>query len=156
MDGKVLNQTPSILRYVAKLGSKLGKKELYPKDEFEAARVDAIMDQEADAFMGLRVSKYKQRFGFDPEIFTDEVAQRIAKAQNELVIPYHMERLEAIMKGSDSQWLAGTKEPSIADFLWVPVLESIMDGWSGDKTVLDKFPTLTQLVQAFKALPELQ
>ena len=143
------------MRFVAKLGKKHGKKELYPEDAYEAARVDAVMDQEADAFMGLRVSKYKERFGFSQDIFTEEVAAGIAKAQNGLIIPYHLERIEAIMKENNTGWIAGTKEPSIADFLWVPVLESILEGWSGDNTVLDKFTLIKKLVEDFKALPGL-
>ena len=33
-------------------------------DPLLAARVDAVCDLEADAFVGVRVSKYKERFGF--------------------------------------------------------------------------------------------
>merc|ERR1719290_769768 len=67
-DGKhhVLTQSVALMRFVAKLGCEKspGKAQLYPTDDpITAARIDAIMDQEADAFVGLRVSKYKERFG---------------------------------------------------------------------------------------------
>ncbi len=55
----VLTQSAAILRYVAKLNDSAN---LYPADPLLAARVDAVCDLEADAFVGVRVSKYKERF----------------------------------------------------------------------------------------------
>ena len=60
-DVTVLNQSAAILRFVAKLAPERG---LYPQDAVLAAKVDALCDQEADAFAGMRVCKYKERFGF--------------------------------------------------------------------------------------------
>ena len=34
--------------------------------------VDALMDQEADAFLGLRVAKYRARFGFGEDVMTEQ------------------------------------------------------------------------------------
>merc|ERR1712227_309347 len=61
-----LTQSAAIMRYVAKLGALMNpeKPRLYPVNDFcMAAKVDAILDQEADAFAGIRIVKYTDRFG---------------------------------------------------------------------------------------------
>mmetsp|Transcript_83346 Transcript_83346/g.162184 ORF Transcript_83346/g.162184 Transcript_83346/m.162184 type:complete len:162 (+) Transcript_83346:111-596(+) len=56
-----LAQSAAILKFVGK------RADLYPSgnDDLLAARIDALMDEEADAFCGLTVSRYPWRFGFD-------------------------------------------------------------------------------------------
>merc|ERR1711957_845874 len=55
----MLVQSGAILRYLAKLSG------LYPDDPIVAAKIDAALDQEADAFAGLTVASYSTRFGID-------------------------------------------------------------------------------------------
>lgn len=150
---QVLNETPAILRYVAKLGG--GK--LYPSDPLLSGRVDAIMDFEADALQGARVNRYKARFGFAPETgFSDEVAAQVANKLNAVVLPNHLRSLARVLESSGTGWLAGTEGPSIADFLWVPTLQGLLAGWSGDESLLKPHPSLLELVKRFMALPEVE
>ena len=48
----ILVQSAAIMRYLGKLSG------LYPSDPLLAAKVDAVMDEEADLLTGLSVSKY--------------------------------------------------------------------------------------------------
>eukprot|EP00568_Trieres_chinensis_P001497 CAMPEP_0183295348 /NCGR_PEP_ID=MMETSP0160_2-20130417/3338_1 /TAXON_ID=2839 ORGANISM="Odontella Sinensis, Strain Grunow 1884" /NCGR_SAMPLE_ID=MMETSP0160_2 /ASSEMBLY_ACC=CAM_ASM_000250 /LENGTH=208 /DNA_ID=CAMNT_0025456817 /DNA_START=63 /DNA_END=688 /DNA_ORIENTATION=+ len=60
VDGRhQLVQSASILRYLARIAG------MHPDDPLEAARVDAALDQEADAFTGATVATYQTRFGID-------------------------------------------------------------------------------------------
>ena len=67
----MLNQSAAMVRYIAMLSGKnvaapaTDANSLYPSsDPLKCALIDAIVDQEADAFQGLRVTKYSARFGF--------------------------------------------------------------------------------------------
>ena len=97
------------MRYLAKISG------LYPDDPILAARVDAAMDQETDAFMGPTVAKYSERFG----IALDEEAK--GKSCNVIaseVMPRHLAMVERLLQESPTGWIAGTEEPSPADFMW--------------------------------------
>jgi len=162
-DGKhhVLTQSAALMRFVAKLGcvKNPGGPQLYPMDDpVAAARVDAIMDQEADAFCGLRVAKYKERFGlgFLQEEKHQPLVEKITGESNSVIIPRHLGFLEKQLKANGTAWLAGTEGPSIADYFWVPVLRALQKGWSGDKEVLGKFQDLIDLVNRFMARPEVE
>ncbi|WP_411024211.1 hypothetical protein, partial [Salmonella sp. s58408] len=48
VDGYVLPQSMAILRYVGRLGG------LYPSDDLEAAKCDAVLDSATDFFINLR------------------------------------------------------------------------------------------------------
>ncbi|KAJ8599923.1 hypothetical protein CTAYLR_002867 [Chrysophaeum taylorii] len=149
----ILTQSTAILRYVAKLKAESA---LYPADPILAARVDAICDQESDAFMGLRVAKYKGRFGFkflEDDKFKEQLDDTLANLNSE-VIPRHLDALVAALKAGGTDWLAGTKGPSIADFCWAPVLKGIHEGkFTGDAKVLDAFPDLVAFLHKFYTLP---
>eukprot|EP00931_Biecheleriopsis_adriatica_P088884 TRINITY_DN63110_c0_g1_i1.p1 TRINITY_DN63110_c0_g1~~TRINITY_DN63110_c0_g1_i1.p1 ORF type:complete len:229 (-),score=59.64 TRINITY_DN63110_c0_g1_i1:106-792(-) len=148
VQGKTLTQSAAILRYVGKQAG------LYPEDPVLAAQVDALMDQEADALMGMRVTKYKERFGFGAWIMTDENVQRLRKGINDEIIPKHLASLEAILKSSGTGWLAGTPEPTIADFFWVPTLQLLQGGkWDVPASVIEPFEELQKLIERFLALP---
>ena len=53
-------------------------------------------------------------------------------------------------------WLAGRREPSIADFVWGPVLDSINNGWTGDANALTAFPSLRTFHARFKEIPSVK
>ena len=76
-----LAQSGAILRYVGKLSG------LYPSDPLLAAKVDAILDQEADMLAGVRVARYQERFGFADGTF-DRAA--VLDALNGAVLPRHI------------------------------------------------------------------
>jgi len=142
----VLVQSAAILRFIAKLAPESG---LYPKCPIQAAQVDAIIDQEADAFQAFRTIHYKKRFLCDG--ISDEVAADLKNKINETVIPSHFAALEKQLEKSKSGWLAGTEQPSIADFQWGSTLRGVSHGWTGSKTVLDaeKFPKLVAFEKKF-------
>jgi len=142
-----LVQSAAIMRY---LGKRTGT---YPKDILEAAKVDAIIDQEADAFMGVRVTRYKGRFGFKEEYLSDETWSKVEETINSEIVPGHLARLEKVLKKSTSGWLASTSGPSIADFFWVPTLKSIQGGWTGNADALKPFPALEKLITKFDEIP---
>ena len=151
----VLTQSAAILRYVAKLNNGAN---LYPADPLLAARVDAVCDLEADAFVGVRVSKYKERFGFgflNEDKYAGELAG-VAEALNKDVVPRHLTNLAKVLEAGKTGWLAGTREPSIADFVWGPVLDSINNGWTGDANALTAFPSLRTFHARFKEIPSVK
>mmetsp|Transcript_17690 Transcript_17690/g.21456 ORF Transcript_17690/g.21456 Transcript_17690/m.21456 type:complete len:229 (-) Transcript_17690:166-852(-) len=148
----VIVQSVAILRYIGKLGRHLGFKNLYPEDIIKAATVDFIMDFEADAFTGLRTCKYSARFGFSSDVLTEEAIESTKKTLNAEIIPKHLTNLQKCLEVSKSGWLADTSDPSIADFYWVPVLDSIVSGWTGDKDLLKNFPKLQDLQKKFHEL----
>ena len=126
----ILTQSNAILRYVAKLKP---ESDLYPSDPITAARVDAICDQEADAFVGCRVAKYKDRFGiaFLSDAANEPLLDSTWAALNSEVVPRHLASLTALLNASPTGWLAGTPAPSIADFVWATGSKE----YKGDKTV---------------------
>jgi len=170
----VLTQSGAIMRFISKLphrlGSTLGLPDshpgyaLYPGlgstssvgEDAVAAKIDAIMDQEADAFAGVRVCKYKERFGFSADIVPQEVFDKVTQELNSSVVPRHLGALDRIMAGSSTGWIAGTAQPSIADFFWVPSLQALQRGWSGDENALAAFPRLEALVTQFMELESVQ
>mmetsp|Transcript_18415 Transcript_18415/g.22537 ORF Transcript_18415/g.22537 Transcript_18415/m.22537 type:complete len:241 (+) Transcript_18415:53-775(+) len=149
-DETVLVQSAAIMRYIAKLGNK----KTYPDDLIQAAVVDAIMDLEADAFTGLRVCKYSTRMGFSTDVLTENVVEDTKKLLNAEIIPKHLENLEKLLEKSKTGWLANTESPTIADFFWVPVLDSLVEGWSGDSNILDPFPKLLELRKKFHEIEQ--
>ena len=125
---------------------------MYPTEPAVAATIDAIVDQEADTFMGLRVAKYSSRFGFYPEHVSEESLKKVVSVQNADILPRHLEALDRILAKSSTGWLASTPEPSIADFFWVPSLNALSNQEkpvSGDASILCQFPRLQALRDKF-------
>lgn len=156
-DGKstILTQSLAILRFVAKLAP--SELDLYPSDPVAACLVDGICDQEADTFMGFRITKYTERFGFgvlDREEGAAALASATASNVTE-VIPRHLSTLSAQMVAGGTGWLAGTAQPSIADFFWAPWLAWIKSSqWCGDEAdVLASTPELASWLKRFYELP---
>ena len=152
--GVVLNQTAAIMRFVGRRYG--GADEAIPEDDVHAALVDALMDQEADMLAGVRVCRYKDRFGFMSDIL-EEILPRVEPLVNDLVGSKHLALLEKIASESSSGWIAGTAKPSIADFFWVPqfqwIVQQVLHDTSG--VLPPCFPALRNLVEQFWALPQL-
>ena len=148
-----LVQSAAILRYVAKLARDAPKPcNLYPEEPATAALIDLIMDQQADTFAGLLVAKFPRRYGFYPEFMSEDILTQALAAQNREILPKHLEKLDVLLSQSSTGWLANTKEPSIADFMWVPFLNSISNidkPFSGDSALLCQFPQLQDLQKRF-------
>jgi glutathione S-transferase len=151
-----LVQSAAIMRFVARIAAP-GKDHLWRGLSAEAAaKVDALMDQEADAFLGLRVAKYRARFGFGEDVMTEQNVASVTARINSEILPRHLGFLEAILKAGGTGWLAGTAQPTIADYFWVPSLKAVESGWAGDPEILKAFPGLTALMARFAALPDVQ
>jgi len=146
----LLTQSAAILRFIAKVAPQAN---LYPRCPIQAAQVDAILDQEADAFAAFRAVHYRNRFGLGE--LTDEQTGSLKKCINADVIPKQFELLEKQLTASKTEWFASCDAPSIADFQWASCLEGVLKGWTGDKDVLDvkRFPKLAGLVDKFHAVP---
>lgn len=151
-----LVQSAAILRFLGKIANP--ELELYPQDAVVAAHVDAVLDQEGDAFMGFRVARYKERFGFSTDVLTEEVTKKVTAKINAETIPRHLGHLERMLTSGGTGWLAGTPNPTIADFQWVITLNSLQTdgGWTGKPDILDGFPGLKTLIDRFYAVPAIK
>lgn len=110
VDGKVIAQSNTINRYVGKLAG------LYPKDDWEAARVDEIMDA---------VEDITTRIGATIAMEGDAKV----KAREALVagpIPRFLQQIEARLNSGGGEWFV-EKRLTVADlkcYLWVRWLKS--------------------------------
>lgn len=149
-EGHYIAQSAAILRFLGKLTGH------YPSDPHAAALVDGVMDQEADMFAGLAASRYRDRMGF--ESLSDEAVVKVRAALNDRVLPRHLGYFERLLDNSATGWIAGTEEPSIADFCLVPRLQWLAggnnDGISTD--ILKPFPHLISLIDRLTSLPALR
>jgi glutathione S-transferase len=110
VDGKhQLVQSGAILRYLAQIAG------LYPSDPLLAAKVDACMAQVGDAFYGSTAVTYNTRFGIPMD---DELKKKAMETISSDILPTHLKNLERLLTTSSTGWLAGTEEPSPADFMW--------------------------------------
>ena len=151
-DGTVhyLVQSAAILRYLSKLAG------LYPEDPLVAAKVDAALDQETDAFTGLTVATYTTRFGIH---MTNEQKEAAFHQISKEVLPRHLGNLERLLKASATGWIAGTPRVSAADFAWYSRLhDGVMESTTLDKkiTTLSAYPCILAFIAKFKGLHEIQ
>lgn len=147
---EILCQSAAILRFIAKLDAK--NTGLYPRCPVQAAKVDAILDQEADCFQAFRALNYKDRFGMKSMSAEDQ--QKYKDEVNRDNIPMNFELLVKILKANGNGWLAGTANPSIADLAWGAILEAVYRGWTGvGKSAFDNFPDLVAYLERYWALP---
>jgi len=148
VNGVMITQSAAIMRFI---GKRVG---LYPtNDDVQAAIIDSILDEEIDLFMGLSVSRYRDRFGFG--CLDSDTVELVRKTLSEDVLPRHLGFLEALLAKSHSGWLAGGECPSIADFVLVPRLQWLASGANDHipTTILDRFPKIQHLISKFMSLP---
>jgi glutathione S-transferase len=97
---------------------------------------------------------FKARFGFS--ILSDEsLLAQVRASLNTEILPRHLASLEKIVAKSTTGWVAGTPEPTIADFILVPRLEWLIepgthDGISTD--LLEPCPKIRALIAKMNAL----
>ena len=148
-----LVQSAAILRY---LGTLFG---LYPKDDpLQAAVIDAVLDQETDAFTGVTVASYTTRFGI---AMSDEQKTAAYELISQQVLPRHLGNMERLLTSPSNKtgWLANTEHPSPADFAWFSRLYNDLPAkmeLSEDVRSLAAFPALQAFVQKIKSLPAIQ
>lgn len=150
VDGKhTLVQSSAIMRYLGKLAG------LYPSDPIQAAKVDALMDQEADTFTGTTVLTYGMRFGID---LTPDVIEKSHEYICDEVLPNHFRNIEKCLIGSPTGWLAATEEPSPADFMWYAKLSTLGEKKELSEKIktLEEFPKIKAFMEKFAALEPVQ
>ena len=147
-------QSSAIMRYLGRITG------LYPTtlsedDLMMATKIDAFLDQETDAFTGVTVLTYSQRFGLD---LTDEQKDSSYELVNTQTLPNHLWNLEKVLSMSKSGWLADTAEPSICDFVWACRLQSLASKKELSTKIqnLDDFPNLKAFVDKFYNLKKIK
>jgi len=151
VDGKLaMVQSTAIMRYLGKLSG------LYPtSDHILAQRVDAVMEQAADVFMASTVLTYGLRYAID---LSPEAKEKSFEYYNETILPCHLRKVELYLESSASGWMAGTAEPSTADFVWYCSLMNMADKKeiSEKNKSLEDFPKLKAFVAKFASLEEIK
>ena len=103
-----------------------------PKCKIQAARVDALIDQQTDCLQSAFAISYRDKWGFDG--IDDELAQSCKNKIASEIIPKNLDLIEKSIQQGETTWIAGTDKPSIADFHWAGVLPAIEKGaWTGDE-----------------------
>merc|ERR1711957_440138 len=64
---------------------------------------------------GLTVASYSTRFGIDLD---GDAKSKSYQTISREVLPRHLGNVERLLESSATGWIAGTKEPSPADFVW--------------------------------------
>lgn len=83
------------------------------------------------------------------------MVRTIRQSLNDDVIPRHLRYLEDLLERSSTGWVAGTEEPSIADFILVPRLQWLISGDNEgiSREILDPFPRLRAMMDKLMTLP---
>jgi len=148
VNGKVaMVQSTAIMRYLGKLSG------LYPmKDHVLAQKVDAVMDQATDVFMGSTVLTYGLRYAIVD--LSPEAKEKSFAHYNQTVLPDHLKRADRMVGSSATGWMAGTEEPSPADFVWYCSLTNMAakKEISEKNKTLERFPKLKAFVEKFESL----
>lgn len=123
VDGAELNQSASIMRFVAASYDTTGT--LYPSDEpARACLVDSLVDQVTDMTKGWSAIRYRERFGFPAEHFDDAAQKGCETFYLTDTLPRHLQYFESVLSADrSSPWLAGGAMPTIADFLFATVVQ---------------------------------
>jgi glutathione S-transferase len=110
VDGKTIAQSNTINRYVGKLAG------LYPDDDWQAARVDEVMDAVED--ITVRIGSTFALEG--------EAKQKAREALAAGALARFLQQLDARLKAGGGEWFAGNRL-TVADlkcYLWVRWLKS--------------------------------
>lgn len=147
MNGKTntICQSASIMRFIGRIAI---PDLLFPTDIIQASIVDSLLDEEIDLFMGLAVSRYRGRFGFEAiGDYNGPILQDIRKCLNDDIIPKHLQFFENLLSESTTGWLANTYYPSIADFQIVPRLQWLAEHGEGiSSDILKPFTRVNNLI----------
>jgi glutathione S-transferase len=142
VDGKVITQSNTINRYVGRLAG------LYPKDDWQAVRVDEVMDAVEDI-----TTKIGQTMRLE-----DEAAKK--SAREALVagpLPRFLQQIEARLKAGGGEWFAENRL-TVADlkcYYWVRWLRSgALDHIPAD--IVDRHaPLLAKHFERVKSQPKI-
>ena len=115
--------------------------------------IGAVLSTSLDAMLDFPYTSDRMGFG----CLDQETILNIRGQLNDVILPKHLGFLENLLEKSDSGWVAGGSEPSIADFCLVPRLEwlatpGLHDGISDN--LLTSFPLILKLIEKFNSLPQ--
>ena len=141
VDGKAITQSNTINRYLGKLAG------LYPKDDWQAALADEVMDAVED--ISFRISS---TMGLE-----DEAKKKARVALAAGPIPRFLQQIDARLKAGGGEWFV-EKRLTVADlkcFLWVRWLKSgALDHIPPD--IVDKnAPLLAKHFERVKSQPKI-
>ncbi|MGB5132377.1 MAG: glutathione S-transferase [Steroidobacteraceae bacterium] len=110
VDGKLITQSNTINRYLGKLAG------LYPKDDWQAALVDEVMDAVEDISTKIANTIFSE----------DEAKKKAREALAAGPIPRFLQQIEARLKAGGGEWFV-EKRLTVADlkcFMWLRWLKS--------------------------------
>ncbi|MSQ98745.1 MAG: glutathione S-transferase [Xanthomonadales bacterium] len=142
VDGKVITQSNTLLRYAGKLAG------LYPNDPLEAAHCDEAMETIEDIVTKIVPTMFMQ---------DEEEKRRAREALAAGPIPLYLRRLETMLKERGGKYFAGDRL-SVADFkvfLWTRHLQSGQLDHIPKDIVQRLTPTLTEHFKRISAVPEI-
>ncbi|MBM4218876.1 MAG: glutathione S-transferase [Gammaproteobacteria bacterium] len=142
VDGKVIAQSNTINRYVGKLAG------LYPKDDWEAVRVDEVMDA---------VEDITTKIGQTMRIEDDAAKKAAREALVAGPLPRFLQQIEARLQAGGGEWFVENRL-TVADlkcFYWVRWLKSgALDHIPAD--IVDKHaPLLAKHCERVKTQPKI-
>ena len=143
IDGKIVGQTGAIARYCGKLSN------LYPEDNFLAAKVDQIIDTATDITNLVSPTVREKN-----EIIKKEMRERLTKK----LLPRWFNYLENLLqKEENSQWFVDNKM-SIADIAMWRLLGWLKSGMLDGipRNICDNFPKLNNLYSEVHKHPKVQ
>ena len=143
IDGKIVGQTGAIARYCGKLSN------LYPEDNFLAAKVDQIIDTATDITNLVSPTVREKN-----EIIKKEMRERLTKK----LLPRWFNYLENLLqKEENSQWFVDNKI-SIADIAMWRLLGWLKSGMLDGipRNICDNFPKLNNLYSEVHKHPKVQ
>jgi glutathione S-transferase len=142
VDGHIITQSNTLLRYAGKLAG------LYPKDALEAAHCDEAMETIEDIVIKIVPTMFIQ---------DDEEKRRAREALAAGPIPLFLGRLETMLKERGGRYFAGDRL-SVADFkvfLWTRHLQSGQLDHIPTDIVQRLAPALAEHCKRISAVPEI-
>ena len=123
LNGQELFQSSAILRAVAKKFDVSGT--LYPADACLASQVDGLIAQVSDMTQGWGPLRYRERFGFPADFFSDAAQAKCQAFYLSDTLPRHLEYFAQVLAAdASSPWLCGGARPTIADFYLATVVHN--------------------------------
>ena len=141
VDGRVITQSNTINRYLGKLAG------LYPKDDWQAALVDEVMDAVED--VSTKIGNTMALEG--------EAKKKAREALAACPIPRFLQQIEARLKAGGGEWFV-EKRLTVADlkcFLWIRWLKSGALDHVPTDIVDQQAPLLAKHLERVKNLPKI-
>ncbi|KAL0132503.1 hypothetical protein PUN28_000328 [Cardiocondyla obscurior] len=136
VDGKKIDQSVAICRYLAKQGGLAGK------NDWEALEIDSTVDTIHDLRQNIAKYHYESN---------EQAKETYRKAANEIV-PFYLERLDAQVKKNGGYFVGGAL--SWADLTFVGLLD-YLDHMMGE-SIIKKYENLKQLQKKVEEEPAIK